>query len=489
MIDLAHAAPILCRGNRSSGRPPDSGPRRGARVCLTGTVSAARAMAGSRRGRPRCRTSTRQQTPIPAVCTTTTRSPSTPGRHLFNGAPGVVARIVDALALTRGARVLHVGAGLGYYSALLAHVAGPTGRVVAIEIDPALAAAAAANLAPTPWVEVRCGNGFPDPGESFDAILVNAGVTHVHPEWLNAMAPGARVAVPLTATMPGMAPTLGKGVTVLFTRTSGEDLAARVLGFIAIYSGLDLRDDATNARLGQALMRAPWPAFKRLRRDEHPETAQCWHAHAGRPPQHLTNRNPEPGTREPGTRNPEPGTRSLAARHRADDQERLRTGRHRIGQRSVGRLVGQVLLAREEAHERPALLRDVIADRPAQHRVARLERVEHRALRHRAVDVERHLAVARRASVRRCAGSTTRIIARRPAGAWTLRPDGRVCTSTDSTAGRSRTIGAQLSPRVGRRVDLPAGRAEVDAARIERIDRHRVAQHVHVAVAAAAARW
>ena len=198
------------------------------------------------------------------------------GRQLFNGAPGVVARVVDALALARGARVLHVGAGLGYYSALLAHVAGPSGRVVAIEIDPALAAAAATNLAGTPWVEVRCGNGFPNPGESFDAILVNAGVTHVHPEWLNAMAPGARAAVPLTATMPGMAATLGKGVSVLFTRTSGEDLAARVLGFIAIYSGLDLRDDATNARLGQALMRAPWPPFKRLRRDEHPETAQCW---------------------------------------------------------------------------------------------------------------------------------------------------------------------------------------------------------------------
>ena len=52
-----------------------------------------------------------------------------------------------------------------------------------------------------------------------------------------------------------------------------------------------------------------------------------------------------------------------------------------------------------------------------------------------------------------------------------------------STAGRSRTIGAQLSPAVGRGVDLPAGRAEVDAARVERVDRHRVAQHVDVAVA------
>ena len=59
---------------------------------------------------------------------------------------------------------------------------------------------------------------------------------------------------------------------------------------------------------------------------------------------------------------------------------------------------------------------------------------------------------------------------------------GSVCTSTDSTAGRSRTIAFQLSPPSGEHVDLAAGGAEVDAARVERIDRHRVAQDVDVAV-------
>ena len=60
---------------------------------------------------------------------------------------------------------------------------------------------------------------------------------------------------------------------------------------------------------------------------------------------------------------------------------------------------------------------------------------------------------------------------------------GSVCTSTESTAGRSRTIGAQLSPASARRVHLPAGGAEINAAGIERIDGHGVAQHVHVAIA------
>ena len=105
---------------------------------------------------------------------------------------------------------------------------------------------------------------------------------------------------------------------------------------------------------------------------------------------------------------------------------------------------------------------------PQQHRIAGLERVEDRALRDRAVDVELHFAV----DVRQ--------------GSQMIREDdadhGSVCTSTDSTAGRSRTIGVQLSPPSGETVDLAAGGAEVDAARIERVDGHRVAQDVDVAV-------
>ena len=55
-----------------------------------------------------------------------------PERQLYNGAPGVVATWLDALALAPGAQVLHVGCGTGYYSAIIAEVVGPGGSVMAV---------------------------------------------------------------------------------------------------------------------------------------------------------------------------------------------------------------------------------------------------------------------------------------------------------------------------------------------------------------------
>jgi protein-L-isoaspartate(D-aspartate) O-methyltransferase len=199
-----------------------------------------------------------------------------PARQLFNGAPSVVAGAIDRLWLAPGARVLHVGAGLGYYTALLAHIVGASGRVLAIEVDPTLAAEAAVNLASTPWVEPRCGDGTDLPDERFDAMLVNAGVTHPQAVWLDSLAPGGRLILPLTVSMPEMEATLGKGILVLLVHGADEVLDAHVLNFVAIYSAIGLRDDAANAQLGQAMRRAPFPRLRRLRRDPHEAGPECW---------------------------------------------------------------------------------------------------------------------------------------------------------------------------------------------------------------------
>jgi protein-L-isoaspartate(D-aspartate) O-methyltransferase len=198
-----------------------------------------------------------------------------PARQLFNGTPVFLASLIDKLALAPGASVLHVGAGLGYYSAVIGHTVGASGRVVAIEIDPALAERARGNLASISCVELRAGDGKGPFDERFDAILVNAGVTHPQDSWLDALAPGGRLILPLTVSMPQMG-TIGKGVTLLLTK--GEDGAwpVNVLNVVAIYSGIGLRDDSLNEALGKALRQALFPPIRRLRRDVHEPDARCW---------------------------------------------------------------------------------------------------------------------------------------------------------------------------------------------------------------------
>jgi protein-L-isoaspartate(D-aspartate) O-methyltransferase len=198
-----------------------------------------------------------------------------PARQLFNGAPGAVVPSIDALELKPGARVLHVGAGLGYYSALMAHVVGSNGHVLALEVDEMLASSARANLASTPAIEVRHDNGTAPLNDSFDAIFVSAGVTHPQPVWLDALAQGGRMMLPLTATMPALGP-LGKGFMTLVTKTSSDRFDARALSMTMVYSGVELRDEALNAALGRAMMRSPFPAFTRLRRDPHDAGPSCW---------------------------------------------------------------------------------------------------------------------------------------------------------------------------------------------------------------------
>ena len=209
-----------------------------------------------------------------------------PARMLFNGAPGMVGSLIDALALTPGARVLHIGAGAGYYTAVMAHTVGASGRVVGIEVDATLAARAAVNLASMSWVAVQHGDGSQPVEGPFDAILVNAGVTHPEPHWLDALAPGGRMIVPLTAAMSfgGTAHPAGaamanisKGLVVLLTGTDrAERFDARIATFVAIYSAVGLRDESVNTDLGRAMATMPFPSLKYFLRDRHEPTDACW---------------------------------------------------------------------------------------------------------------------------------------------------------------------------------------------------------------------
>jgi protein-L-isoaspartate(D-aspartate) O-methyltransferase len=76
-------------------------------------------------------------------------------RGLNIGQPSAHAMWLHALDLKEGESVLQVGAGSGYYTAILAHLVGASGRVLAYEIDADLAARAVENLRALPQAEVR----------------------------------------------------------------------------------------------------------------------------------------------------------------------------------------------------------------------------------------------------------------------------------------------------------------------------------------------
>jgi protein-L-isoaspartate(D-aspartate) O-methyltransferase len=201
-----------------------------------------------------------------------------PSRQLFNGHPGTIAPWIDALDLAPGGRVLHVGCGLGYYTAVLAHAVGSSGRIVAFEADDILANRARANLQSYAQVDARCGDASGQLDGQFDAVLVNAGLTHPPDNWLDAVTPGGKLVLPLTGTMAAMGSNIGKGIVLLLTKQDSGDFAVRSLGFAAIYSAIGVRDAGMNDQLGKAMMAGPmrWQRIARLRRDAHEPSESCW---------------------------------------------------------------------------------------------------------------------------------------------------------------------------------------------------------------------
>lgn len=197
-------------------------------------------------------------------------------RQLFNGHPSTLASWIDALGLQPGMRALHVGCGLGYYTAVIARMVGPTGHVTAIEVDERLAADARTSLTATPWVEVILGDATASLPGPFQAIFVNAGVTHARTDWLDGLAVGGRLLLPVTVSMPAMGPTLGKGCMLLITRETETHYSVRPRGMLAIYSAVGLRDAALEQALGQAMAKSLLPPATRVRREPHDPTESCW---------------------------------------------------------------------------------------------------------------------------------------------------------------------------------------------------------------------
>jgi protein-L-isoaspartate(D-aspartate) O-methyltransferase len=193
-----------------------------------------------------------------------------PARGLNNGQPEFWARLLDQAGIRAGETVFHVGAGTGYYTAILAAIVGAEGHVIAAEVDPDLAARAAANLAPDPSVEVVAADGAAfDPG-GVDVIVVNAGATRPARAWLDALKPGGRLILPLTGAR-------NQGFVLRLDHDAGARRhPARMLSFTAIYACAGARDEQGEAALTQALAAGAPQAIRSVRLDRHAPIETCW---------------------------------------------------------------------------------------------------------------------------------------------------------------------------------------------------------------------
>src|SRR5262249_28314544 len=114
--------------------------------------------------------------------------------------PSLHAGLIAKALPKEGDHVVHVGAGVGYYSAILGWLAGPTGRLTAIEFEPELARRAAANFAAQSNVRVIAGDGAAIAFDPADVTYVNAGATRPADSWLDGLREGGRLILPLTTS-------------------------------------------------------------------------------------------------------------------------------------------------------------------------------------------------------------------------------------------------------------------------------------------------
>lgn len=194
-------------------------------------------------------------------------------RGINNGQPSLHARCLAACRPQSGETVVHIGAGTGYYTAILATLVGPTGRVTAYEIEPDLAEAARINLERWPTVDVRGASACEAELPTADVIYVSAGATHPLASWLDALNLGGRLLVPLTTNE-------GPGLVLQVTRCGPSSYAASAVTAASFIPCIGARDDRSSAGLKSALATRSLAGVRSLVRDA-PVDGSVWCAGSG----------------------------------------------------------------------------------------------------------------------------------------------------------------------------------------------------------------
>ncbi|MGD0189954.1 MAG: methyltransferase domain-containing protein [Rhizomicrobium sp.] len=204
-----------------------------------------------------------------------------PERRINNGQPQLHAHLINHALPRAGEHVVHVGTGTGYYTAIMAQMVGPAGRVTGIEFDPDLAATAKANFANWPAVTIVDGDGAIADFDAADVIYVNAGATRPADTWLDRLNDGGRFILPLTTDKAfgdlGRKPSemVNQGAVLRIARR-GDAFDAKWISAVAIFPCAGARDDASEHALAAALAKGRLNEVTRLYRHTDVADDDCW---------------------------------------------------------------------------------------------------------------------------------------------------------------------------------------------------------------------
>jgi protein-L-isoaspartate(D-aspartate) O-methyltransferase len=122
-----------------------------------------------------------------------------------NSQPSTVAMMLDWLDVEPNNKILDVGSGSGWTSALLSHLTGKKGKVIAVEIVPELVRFGRDNCSKLGIKNAafqQAGKSIGWPAEApYDRILVSAAGQSVPPELIDQLAPGGRLVIPVRNTI------------------------------------------------------------------------------------------------------------------------------------------------------------------------------------------------------------------------------------------------------------------------------------------------
>jgi protein-L-isoaspartate(D-aspartate) O-methyltransferase len=160
--------------------------------------------------------------------------------------PGTMGRMTSAIAVRPGDKVLEIGTGSGYQSALLSYL---TGELWTIEIIPALAARTRAvydrligkGYREYAAIAARSGDGYYgwEAAAPFDKIIVTCGIDHIPPPLLQQLKPGGIMVVPVGP--PGAQHVLKVVKTIgadgAFTVTRSDIFGGVIIPFVPLSGG------------------------------------------------------------------------------------------------------------------------------------------------------------------------------------------------------------------------------------------------------------